>query len=1020
MGLTARRQVIYNKPFVKDYQIKFKRITADDGLSNNRVTDLIQDSYGYIWIATTNGLNRLDGSSIEVYRHNDDNFTSLNSDFILCLEESSRGKVYVGTKKGLMVFNRQANSFTPIDLSSTVMEQSTPYIRQLMFDNDSILWIETLSGFLIKYNVIANNIVEQYKHQTVNQNYYLYHTIYRDKNNTLWVGMRNQPPMYFDEIAKKFVRIETDKYDTEGKKRSDDVACYYEDGYGNFWVSALDGVYLYNIKDQTFSKFLANTTYDIKQDKLGNIWFATGSGLLEFIVKDSVIVQFNKEKDNPNSLGSNNVYKILEDKMGNLWFATDDGVSIYSKPAYEFKHYTHIPGIVDSPEGYVTTAVAEDDNSNLWIGYEDDGVDFFNRKAENFTHFLHTSNKNSLASNKVSALLYKDSMLWIGLWRGIGFNLYNINKHKFTLYTYNPNTLEKDWYGDFVIDKKNRFYIGFWGGDGLTLFDRKTGKFGEMLKNKFERVYCSRLITRMLLAGDGSIWFGTTNCGLHHYFPDADSAVSYFSDGDNDCGLESNNVIDINEDRDGNIWLINNTLQMYLPEKDSFVSFNNSSELTTNELTSLLSDNAGNIWIGTKFSGLFKFKISDNHFVKYDKYDGLGSNSFTKARLKLSNGNLFFGTTNGFNIFNPDDIVENNFIPTPYFGRLFVYDHIVRQNFTSQNTISLNSDENVFTVDLLSSDLVNPERYLYQCKLDGYDKDWVWVDNSNRVVRYASIPAGTYTLNYRIGNKNGNWSDKVEQAVLTVNKPYYLTWWFLLIVILAFAVILFLLIKQREFDLTQKYRNIELEQKLFRLQMNPHFIYNALLAIQNFIFLHDKKEAVNYLSDFAKLFRLILNNSRSEFILIDKEVETLELYLKLQQLRYPNKFTYNIFIDPDIDSELTMIPPMLAQPMIENALEHGLFYKEGKGKIVVNFIYDKDKLRFEVVDNGIGLTAAKEKNTIKENHSSAALDITKERIKILAKRHKFFATFEIEELFNENEEVSGTRVRFTLPFKKSF
>lgn len=1009
--------MIYNKPFIDDPQVKFIRLTTDDGLSHNRVTDILQDSHGFVWIATLDGLNRYDGKQFEVFKHNEDNFTSLASSYVSCIKERKNGDIYVGTEHGLNIYDRLTNSFAAISLESDGYSNPCPHVRQLLFDNDSILWIETLDGHLINFDV-KNNITNKiYKHPTTDQPYYLYHPLYRDKSGTLWIGTRGRNPMYLDDIEDKIASISTDKHD-RSKKRANDMACYYEDSYGNFWFTALDGIYLFNKETEVFTKFLSTTTYDVKEDLTGNIWFATGGGVLKYDMRDSIIVRMKNEKDNPNSISNNNVHKIMEDDLGNLWFATSEGVNIFSPPAYPFKHFTHIPGISNSPEGYTVTAVAEDSKNNLWIGYEEDGLDYFDMKQGLFSHNLKDNNRpNTLASNKVSALYLDDGKrLWIGLWRGIGFNLLDTKTGKFSLYAFNEKSLEYDWYSDFVEDNMGNFYIGFWGADGLMRFDRDAKKFMNSYLNRFGR-FDSRLITRLLLGSDGSIWFGTTDCGIHRYFPEIDSAMSYFSDGSIPCGLSSNKINDIAEDKFGNIWLINDKLQKYIPENDTFVSYGFSNGLFTKELSALLADDDGDIWVSTSNRGLFRFNPDELTFVQYVKQDGLRSSSFTKARMKLKNGNLFFGCTNGFILFDPDEIVENNTIPSPHFGRLYVFDHIVSHDLDQRDKVVLEPDENVFTVELLSSDPVNPERYSYQCMLVGYDDDWVDIDNKQRLVRYAAVPPGKYMLKYRVGNRKGAWSENTSDVWFKIKKPYYLTWWFIVLVVAAIVLLLYFFIKRREFDLKQKHRNIELQQRLFRLQMNPHFMYNSLLAIQNFIFLHDPREAGNYLSDFARLFRLILNNSQSEFIPVEKEVETLNLYLKLQLLRYPDKFTYDIYVDPKIDTELMTIPPMLAQPMIENALEHGLFYKEGKGNINIRFVHKGTELLFEVEDNGIGLTLAKEKAISKPGHKASALDITRERIKVLGKRHGFFAVFEIKELKDENGGVIGTKVMFALPYK---
>jgi len=1013
----AQRPVVFQKPMIDDPQIRFDRISAEDGLSHNRITDILQDNHGFIWIATVDGLNRYDGQQFEIYRYNEDNFTSLTSSYITCIDESGSGNLYIGTKKGLNVYDRVNNNFRSIPMD---IMNGEPFVRQILIEFDTIIWVETADGYLLKFDLSNEILLDSWKHNNVHQLYYLYHDIYRDSEGILWLGLRNNNPMYLDEKEDKLVSIKTDEHDYS-KKRAADMACYFEDRYGNFWFTALDGIYLYDRESGIFKKFLGTTTYDIIEDKQGILWFATGSGVMRYDIEKDEITHMDNQKDNLNSISSNNVHVIMEDDMGNLWFGTSKGVNIYSRPAYAFSHYTHIPGITNSPEGYVVNAVAEDDKENLWIGYEKDGLDYFNRKTLSFTHYLHDrSNRNSLGANKVSALYFDDEKrLWIGLWRGIGFNLLDTRTGKFTLFTYNPNSYEKDWYGDFVEDRNGNFYIGFWGCEGLNGFDRDKGKFLETYKSYFERVSCSRLITKLLRDKEGSIWFGTTDCGLHRFFPERNSAVSFFSDGDVDYGLSSNETFDITEDNNGNIWVINDQLQRYNPEIDTFISFGYSNGLNTNSLSSVVADNNGDIWIGTNADGLYRFNPATSQFNQYLRDDGTKSNSYTGAALKLSSGEIFMGCKNGFLMFNPDDIIENNNIPVPFFGRLYVYDHIVSHDLNSDELIILEPEENVFTLELQSTDVVNSGRYSYMCMLEGYDKDWVEIDNKQRKVRYASVPSGTYKLKYRIGNRKGLWSEKIAEVSFKVNKPYYKSWWFIIVIVSFITFVLIMIVKQREFDLKQKNNNILLQQRLFRLQMNPHFMYNSLLAIQNYIFSHNPMEAGNYLSDFARLFRLILNNSRSEFIKVSKEIETLNLYLRLQSLRYPNKFSYKINIDPKIDSELIMIPPMLAQPMIENALEHGLFYKDGPGFIEISFTLDGKQLVFEVQDNGIGFTKAKQKHDDNPDHKSAALEITRERIKILGKRHGFFAIFEIIEIKNNSGEVKGTKVMFNLPTKLS-
>ncbi len=211
--------------------------------------------------------------------------------------------------------------------------------------------------------------------------------------------------------------------------------------------------------------------------------------------------------------------------------------------------------------------------------------------------------------------------------------------------------------------------------------------------------------------------------------------------------------------------------------------------------------------------------------------------------------------------------------------------------------------------------------------------------------------------------------------------------------------------------LAAKQHAMELEQKILRSQMNPHFIFNSLQSIQGFIFESSPLEAGKYLSDFARLMRLILENSKSEYISIAREVETLNLYLVLQQLRFSNKMVYAIEIDPSIDQEAYQVPPMLLQPCIENAIEHGIRWKEELGKVKVSIQKEVNYFTFVVEDDGVGRN---HKPLNGNTHKSMATSITSERLDLINKKATRKTTMVITDLVNP----SGTRVEFKVPVRE--
>jgi sensor histidine kinase YesM len=211
---------------------------------------------------------------------------------------------------------------------------------------------------------------------------------------------------------------------------------------------------------------------------------------------------------------------------------------------------------------------------------------------------------------------------------------------------------------------------------------------------------------------------------------------------------------------------------------------------------------------------------------------------------------------------------------------------------------------------------------------------------------------------------------------------------------------------------------MQLEQQLLRSQMNPHFIFNSLIAIESFIYRNEPKEAGKYLSGFARLMRLILENSREEFVPLEREVQTLEHYLRLQKLRYDDAFDYAIHVEENIDSSIIEIPPMLAQPFIENAIEHGLKGLDKKGHIRINFFLKNDDLVFEVLDNGVGFEKTKTLQGKGNGHRSLAIAITQDRLKNLNKKNRNIKVM-MEDIKDSANVVTGAKVTFVVPYTKA-
>ncbi len=462
----------------RDYLSKFDSYTTDDGLKGRKVLDIHQDRYGFLWIATDEGLNRFDGYDFRVFTHQPDDSTSISDSHVTSIDEDIYGNLWIGTQHGLNRFLRENETFDAIlhdDFDANTLSHN--YVRELYADTSGFLWIETVDGILNRYEIQDESFV-QHKHNKIKQPYYEYHAIYEDKGGDLWIGGRSMGPYRFLKNEERFVFYRADGQDST-KKRDNDVAAYLEDSYGNFWVSGIDGIYLFFPDEERFQKFYGTSTFDIAEDNEGYIWFATGNGVLRYDPSNKVLLHYRADQNNRQSLNADNVNCIFEDQTGNIWFGTDNGLNKYSRNKYKFSHMYHIPGNRNTIAANNITSLMTDDQDNLWIGTDGYGLDKMDLNNNTITHYKkEEDDPGSLASNYVSDI-YQDHNgdIWIGLWRGIGFNKYDASEDEFILYSHNPNNLKTDWYVDFLEDHQGTFWAGLWGAQGMQEFNRNDGHF---------------------------------------------------------------------------------------------------------------------------------------------------------------------------------------------------------------------------------------------------------------------------------------------------------------------------------------------------------------------------------------------------------------------------------------------------------------------------------------------------------------------------------------------------------------
>jgi hypothetical protein len=481
---------------------------------------------------------------------------------------------------------------------------------------------------------------------------------------------------------------------------------------------------------------------------------------------------------------------------------------------------------------------------------------------------------------------------------------------------------------------------------------------------------------------------------------------------DDTSSLPSNIIASVAQDHQGVIWIGTAAgLCRFNETTKKFITFSEKNGSPKGLVTQLLVDDKDRIWMSAT-GGIVMLNESRTKFTYYDPADGLQGREFGgRTVVKTHDGYLCYGGKNGFNIFHPDSLRKNNFIPPVVLKGIKIFDEALKRDssFTDLKSLKLSYKQNFFSFEFAALNYDHPEKNQYDYQLIGFDKKVVH-NGTNRVISYTNVAPGNYTLKVTASNNDGIWNKAGFELELIIIPPFWATWWFKTIVVLVLvgSVLLFFRLREnriRKEEARQTAINkqiAEIRMVALRGQMNPHFIFNSLNSIQHFITTRDKEEALNYLSKFSKLIRKILENSRENTVSISNELQLLELYIQLEQLRFSNRFDYHIAIDEKIDLENTEIPPLLIQPYIENAILHGLINKNEKGDLWLSLERNNGLLVCKIEDNGIGRARSQEIEQGKvSRHRSLGIKVTEERISGLSELLDYKMEVVVEDLFEK-------------------
>jgi len=737
-------------------KVRFTHLGVQQGLSQNAVNCIFQDSKGFMWFGTQDGLNRYDGYAFRVFKHDPADSLSLDDNFIVSIYEDRGGVLWIETlnnPESLNRFDGLRESFSrrkkdSVDLSGA----RSSSVFSSYEDHLGVRWTGTVGGGLTRLDT-RTGTKKEYKHDpndpaSLSDN--RVYSAYGDRSGTLWIGTREGLDRY-DPSTDAFIHYRHDERNPHSL--SDNwVWPIYEDRSGVLWIGTARGGL--NRFDRATGRF---TTYrqdpsdpkslsddfvlSIYQDRSGLIWVGTsGNGVNTFHPELNVFHHFTSDPRNPNSLADNTIRALYVDRAGSAWIGTPAGLDRYDRDRGTFVRYKNDPKNPKSL-GEIPNVIVEDRTGMLWVGTFSNGLDRFDRTTGVFTHFRRDPTKpNSLSDNRIYALAEdRAGMLWIGTYSG-GLNRFDRATETFKVYSYDA-----------------------------------TGKAGPT----------GRGVWSLCVDHEGVLWVGTYGGGLNRFDRRSESFTAFKHNKDDTTSISDDTIISLYEDRTHTLWVgTTGGLNRFDRSTGTFRRYREKDGLPNDFIFGILEDAHGRLWLSTN-KGLSRFDPTTATFRNYDVDDGLQGNEFNQNAYAKSGrtGEMYFGGGNGLTVFHPDSVKDNRFVPPVVFSAFRRYNTddqegkpIEERGVPFLDRIELTYKDNIATFEFAALNFYNTFKNRYAYKLEGFSENWIQLGASHTAT-FTNLDPGEYVLSVRGSNNDGLWNDDGASVRLLVTPPWWKTRW---------------------------------------------------------------------------------------------------------------------------------------------------------------------------------------------------------------------------------------------------
>ncbi len=812
--------------FSQKQHIQFEHIGTNSGLSQSNVISIFQDSRGFMWFGTRDGLNKYDGYKFTVYKNDAANENSLSHNAIYDMAEDADGNLWLATwGGGLEMLDRGNENFVHYkpDLKNPYSIGS-PFINSVLYGSDGNLWIGTEGHGLQMYDKKSNRFIS-YMHNNNDPKSLsddLVRDIVEDSQHNLWIATSSGGLNLFNRKTKEFVHFIHAEKNIKSLS-SDGAGSLFIDHLDQLWIGTqIGGLDLFDKEKKEFLHFTNNPAdlnstqssiiKSINEDDQGNLWVGTiNGGLILFNIQTRIFDKHLQDDVDNTGINDNSIWSVYKDNKGNMWVGTaSTGINFVNRDGDKFMHYRHNSSSFSLNNNRVLS-ILEDSKKNLWIGTDGGGVNLFDTKKGIFTHYIHeASNRNSICGNYVLKIFEdSDGDLWIGTY-GDGITVFNKEKNTFKHFKSDPASpkgLGSNYVWTIVEDDDKNIWIGTYGG-GISQYEKKNDRFINYRNDKADPGSIGNNYVNLIFKDSrGNLLVGTNGSGLD-LFNKKTKTFTHLNE-ETKGNISNNDVNCMSEDHDGNLWIgTNRGLNRMDKKTGSITKYYIKDGLPSNTISGILIDEKGNLWIST-FNGLSRFDPASKVFKNFGINDGLQSNEFKiNSCYKTRNGKMYFGGINGFNGFFPENIKEKKYEPSLVFTDFQIFNKQVpisngsndksplKKNIADTKELVLSYNQSVVSFEFASLNYVTQDKKQYSYMLEGFDKDWNNVGTRHSAT-YTNLDPGEYTLKVRGLNNEGNWSSNITELKINVTPPYWKTWWFNLVVLMSIAVAIIGFIKFR-------------------------------------------------------------------------------------------------------------------------------------------------------------------------------------------------------------------------------